>query len=93
MNRKQRRQQERIKNTTKKVGYRGNGQIESFDSATFSGVPLVTMCQSIQLLINEMQDRGFPIYDFDHKTKSLRQIQIIGEKVYFLAAEEVNVDE
>lgn len=53
----------------------------------FSGVPLATMCQSIQLLINELYRRGFPVYDFDHKTKYVQGIQIIQGKVYFLAAE------
>lgn len=53
----------------------------------FSGVPLATVCQSIQLLINELQRRGYPLYDFDHKTKFVQGIQIIQGKVYFLAAE------
>lgn len=56
--------------------------------ADFSGVPLATMCQSIQLLINELAGRGYPIYDFDNKTKSIQGIQIIQNRVYFLAAEE-----
>lgn len=54
----------------------------------FSGVPLATMCQSIQLLINELYNRGYPVYDFDHKEKFVQMIQIIQGKVYFLAAEE-----
>lgn len=58
------------------------------EQADFSSVPLATMCQSIQLLINELQRRGFPVYDFDHKTKFIQGIQIIQGKVYFLAAEE-----
>ena len=53
----------------------------------FSRVPLVTMCQSIQLLINELYKRGYPIYDFDHKAKYVQGIQIIQGKVYFLVAE------
>lgn len=54
----------------------------------FSGVPLATVCQSIQLLINELYSRGFPVYDFDNKDKFVQQIQIIQGKVYFLVAEE-----
>lgn len=54
----------------------------------FSAVPLATMCQSIQLLINELQQRGFPVYDWDNKKKFVQGIQIIQGKVYFLAAEE-----
>lgn len=58
------------------------------EQADFSNVPLATMCQSIQLLINELQRRGYPVYDFDNKTKFVQGIQIIQGKVYFLAAEE-----
>ena len=54
----------------------------------FSAVPLATMCQSIQLLINELQRRGFPVYDWDNKKKFVQGIQIIQGRVYFLAAEE-----
>lgn len=54
----------------------------------FSTVPLATVCQSIQLLINELRNRGYPVYDFDNKEKSVQGIQIIRDKVYFLAAEE-----
>lgn len=56
----------------------------------FSSVPLATMCQSIQLLVNELYERGYPIYDFDQKDRSLQQIQIIQGKVYFLAAKEAS---
>ena len=56
----------------------------------FSSVPLATMCESIWLLINELRDRGYPVYDFDHKSKSVQGIKIIRNKVYFLAAEEAN---
>lgn len=58
----------------------------------FSNVPLVTVCQSIRILINELRNRGYPIYDFDHKEKSVQSIQIIRNKVYFMAAEEVKAD-
>lgn len=92
MNRAQRRQQERIINHQKKTGNKAPDQFANV-SPDFSSVPLVTMCQSIQLLINELKNRGFSIYDFENKEKSLQQIQIIGEKIYFLAAEEeVNAD-
>ena len=55
----------------------------------FSEVPLATVCQSIQLLINELCRRGVRVYDFDNKNKCVEQIQIIQGKVYFLAAEEI----
>ena len=54
----------------------------------FSGVPLATVCQSIQLLINELYRRGFPVYDFDNKKKFVQGVKIIRGNVYFLAAEE-----
>lgn len=54
----------------------------------FSNVPLATMCQSIQLLINELYNRGYPVYDFDNKEKYVQGIHIIKDKVYFLAAKE-----
>lgn len=59
----------------------------------FSEVPLATMCQSIQLLINELYNRGIRIYDFDNKDKRVQQIQIIQGKVYFLAAKEDGANE
>ena len=60
----------------------------------FSEVPNGTLCQSIQMLIGELRERGFPMYDFDHKERSLQQIQILGDKIYFLAApEEGKADE
>lgn len=55
----------------------------------FSGVPLATVCQSIQLLINELYRRGFKVYDFDNKKKFVQGVKIIRGNVYFLAAEEV----
>lgn len=69
------------------------GAIATKQEPDFSGVPLATMCQSIQMLINELYERGYPIYDFDNKKKSIRQIQIIKGKVFFLAAEEADDNE
>lgn len=61
---------------------------EQNEDPNFSEVPLATMCQSIQLLINELYGRGIKIYDFDNKDKCVQQIQIIQGNVYFLAAKE-----
>ena len=58
----------------------------------FSNVPLETLCQSIWLLIEELQKRDNPIYDFDHKEKFVQRIKIIRNKIYFLAAEEKLTD-
>lgn len=54
----------------------------------FSSVPLRTLCQSIQLLIEELRNRGILIYDFDNREKTVQAIQIFQGKVYFLAARE-----
>lgn len=80
MNRAQRRQQE--KNRTKEVTKKKSKLQE------FSNVPTLIICQSIQMLINELERRGFNLYDFDNKKKMLRQIQIIQDKGYFLAEED-----
>nr|DAP78252.1 MAG TPA: hypothetical protein [Caudoviricetes sp.] len=48
----------------------------------------MTICQSIQLLINELAERGTYIKDFDDKDKSLKQIQYIGGKLYYLSEKE-----
>lgn len=80
MNRAQRRKMERDRKAGKNL---------QAQEADFSSVPLATMCQSIQLLINELYERGYPVYDFDNKDKFIQGIQIIQGKVYFLAAKEV----
>lgn len=54
----------------------------------FVDVPTLTICQSIQLLINELAERGVYIKDFDDKDKSLKQIQYIGGKLYYLSEKE-----
>lgn len=54
----------------------------------FSGVPTVTVCRSIMLLIDELRRRGYPVYDFDHKDKSVQGMQIMGQKIYFFMAKE-----
>lgn len=50
--------------------------------------PNAQLCEGILYLVKELKSRGFPLYDFDHKEKSLQQIQIIGDRIYFLAAKE-----
>lgn len=54
----------------------------------FVDVPTLTICQSIQLLINELAERGVYIKDFDDKDKSLKQIQYIGGKLHYLSEKE-----
>lgn len=84
MNRAQRRKSQ--KNQRNKIfSMQADAAAEQPD---FSGVPLATMCQSIQLLINELYRRGYPVYDFDNKDKFVQGIHIIQGKVFFLAAKE-----
>ncbi|MBD5509964.1 MAG: hypothetical protein HDR08_01690 [Lachnospiraceae bacterium] len=54
----------------------------------FNSVPTETICQSIQLLINELHRRGVRLYDFDNKSRHIFQIQIMQGKIYFLMEEE-----
>lgn len=54
----------------------------------FNSVPTETICQSIQLLINELHRRGVRLYDFDNKNRHIFQIQIMQGKIYFLMEEE-----
>jgi len=75
----------------KKIKIKANPAAELYDD--FSKIPNGVLCQSIQLLLNELKSRGFPLYDFDDKKRSLQQIQIIGAKIYFLAASEEDSEE
>lgn len=59
--------------------------------ADFSQASLVDMCQGMQLIINEIQNRGYPIRDFDNKDRVVYGIKIIGGSVYILAAPEEQV--
>lgn len=84
MNRAQRR---KFTKDQRKKHFSREAAVET-EQPDFSNVPLATMCQSIQLLINELYSRGYPLYDFDNKTKHIQGIQIIQGKVFFLAAKE-----
>ena len=83
MNRAQRRALFRQSNKKQKIFYDKPEPTEDF-----SNVPNVTLCQSIMLLINELRSRGYPLVDFDDKTRTLQQINILGDTIYFLAAPE-----
>ena len=58
----------------------------------FDSVPIPTLCQSIQMIMDNMASRGFPVRDFDHKDKVVKQVGMIGGKVYFLATKEETND-
>jgi len=96
MNRAQRRQQERNRKQGRggifEIVKEGNDRPVDSESTAgqpiFSAVPLATICRSIQLLIDELRRRGYPLYDFDNKDKSVKQIMILRNKVYFLVEKE-----
>lgn len=88
MNRQQRRQQGRNRNQD---AFRR--RMLQDVPPDFSEVPNGTICQSIQMLIGELRKRGYPMYDFDNKKRSIQQIQILGDKIYFLAASEEGKNE
>ena len=54
----------------------------------FDDVPVATVCQSIEMLIESLTRRGYPVMDFDDKDKTVKQVRFIGGKVYFLATKE-----
>ncbi len=54
----------------------------------FEDTPTATLCQSIMLLIEELRSRGCPLRDFDNKERTLQQIQILGNNIFFMAAPE-----
>lgn len=56
----------------------------------FNAVPIPILCQSIQMIMDNMASRGFPVRDFDNKDKTVKQVGMIGGKVYFLATKEEN---
>ncbi len=90
MNRYERRQQ--AKREKRQAAFRM--QMASEEKPDFSEVPNGTLCQSMQLLLDELRSRGLAVCDFDHKERSLQQFQIVGDKIYFLAApEEGSADE
>lgn len=51
-------------------------------------LPVSAMIASMELQIDILSQRGVEIRDWENKDRVLRQIRIIGGKVYFLAAEE-----
>lgn len=53
----------------------------------FSDVPTFLLCQSIELMISELNARNYRIYDFDNKDKAVYGLKIIGGRAYFLTEE------
>lgn len=58
------------------------------EAPNFDSVPIPILCQSIQMIMENMASRGFPVRDFDNKDKVVKQVGMIGGKVYFLATKE-----
>ncbi len=92
MSREKRRQEERLRRRAERAGFSiiKNDSEFSEKAIDFTGVSTMMLGSSIQLLINELQNRGVLIYDYDHKERSIVQIQFIRGKAYFFAAEEGN---
>lgn len=72
----------------RKKGIQSEGRPQAAAEPDFDSVSVVTMCQSIQMLIDNLANRGFPVHDWDNKEKTVKQIGFIGGKVYFLATKE-----
>lgn len=79
----------RSKNNQKKATTKNFGAISA---PNFDAVPIPTLCQSIQMIMDNMASRGFLVRDFDHKDKVVKQVGMIGGKVYFLATKEESDD-
>lgn len=50
----------------------------------FTDVPTAILCSSIQMMLDELKQRGLAVKDFDHKEKHVEQLQLINNTVYFL---------
>ena len=72
----------------KVIPFRMTQEQQAAAQTDFDSVPVTTMCQSIQMLIDNLSSRGYPVFDWDNKDKSVKQIGFIGGKVYFLATKE-----
>ncbi|MCU6685683.1 hypothetical protein OCV99_03765 [Dorea acetigenes] len=51
-------------------------------------LPVSAMLSSIEMQIDILRERGVEIRDWEHKDRVLRQVRMMGGKVYFLAAED-----
>ena len=65
-------------------------QFKQTEVPLFDSVPIPVLCNSIQMIMDNMASRGFPIRDFDNKDKTVKQVRMIGGRVYFLATKESN---
>ena len=72
----------------KVIPFHINQEQQAAAQSDFDSVPVTTICQSIQMLIDNLASRGYPVFDWDSKDKSVKQIGFIGGKVYFLATKE-----
>ena len=50
----------------------------------FTDVLTAILCSSIQMMLDELKQRGLAVKDFDHKEKHVEQVQFINNTVYFL---------
>lgn len=55
-------------------------------------LPVSAMVASMEMQIDILSQRGVKIYDWENKERVVKQVRIIGGKVYFLAVEESTGD-
>lgn len=67
-------------------------QFKQTEAPNFDAVPVPMMCESIQMLMDNLASRGILIRDFDNKDKVVKRVGMIGGKVYFLAVKEEHND-
>ncbi|MBQ9699668.1 MAG: hypothetical protein IJV71_03515 [Lachnospiraceae bacterium] len=65
-------------------------QCNQASNPNFDAVPIPVLCQSINMIMENMANRGFPVRDFDHKDKVVKRVGMIGGKAYFLSTKEDN---
>lgn len=56
-------------------------------------LPVSAMLASIEMQIDILRERGVEIRDWESKDRVLRQVRMMGGKVYFLAAEDSEAKE
>ena len=85
MNREERRKRARLESEAKRAGFT---LVRNDAKNALEYKSAADLCSGIQYIIDELNNRGVGIYDFDDKKRVVRQIQIFGDKAFFLAERE-----
>lgn len=67
---------------------RKNAGVQPKAPSDFSEMSDTLLCQSIQVLIDELKSRGIDIVDCDGKHRKLKQLFILRGQVYYFAEED-----